>query len=261
MVAYALDLDGVIWLGDDPIPGAADAVARLREAGDQVVFCTNNSSVPVGEVEAKLERHGIPANGAVLTSAMAAVTLVEPGERVLVCAGPGVVEALETRGAIPVRDGDADAVMVGFHRDFDYERLRIASTAVRRGARLLATNDDTSYPTPDGLIPGGGAILAAVVTGSGVPAVVAGKPNAPMAALVRDRLGNEGTMVGDRADTDGRFARVLGYRFALVLTGVSSGHEGMDPAPDLVAPDLATLVDQVLHDRGCELLQALCEPS
>lgn len=243
---YVLDLDGVIWLADDPIPGAAEAVARLRAAGEPVVFCTNNSSAPVGEVEAKLEGHGILARGDVLTSAMAAATLVEPGERVLVCAGPGVLEALEDRGAIPVHDGDADAVMVGFHRDFDYERLRIASTAVRRGARLLATNDDSSYPTSEGLIPGGGAILAAVVTGSGVPALVAGKPNEPMAALVRDRLGDDGTVVGDRADTDGRFARVLGYRFALVLTGVSSGHEGMDPAPDVIARDLATLVEELL---------------
>ena len=244
---FVLDLDGVIWLADDPIPGSAEAVARLRAAGEAVVFCTNNSCDPVGEVEAKLARHGIPARGDVLTSAMAAASLVEPGERVLVCGGAGVVEALTARGAVPVRDGDADAVMVGFHRDFDYERLRIACAAVRRGARLLATNDDSSYPTPAGLIPGGGAILAAVVTGAGVPAIVAGKPHAPMATLVRDRLGQEATMVGDRADTDGRFARALGYRFALVLTGVATGYEGMDPAPDLVAPDLATLVDGLWH--------------
>ena len=243
---FALDLDGVIWLGDEPIPGAASAVARLRDVGEAVVFCTNNSSHPVGEVEAKLARQGIPARGDVLTSAMAAATLVEPGERVLVCGGPGVVEALEARGAVPVRDGDADAVMVGFHRDFDYERMRIACAAVRRGARLLATNDDTTYPTPAGLIPGGGAILAAVVAGSGSAARVAGKPNAPMASLVRARLGDGGTMVGDRPDTDGRFARVLGYRFALVLTGVSSDAKGMEPVPDLVAPDLGTLVDHLL---------------
>ena len=132
-VPFALDLDGVIWLADEPIAGAAEAVARLRAAGEAVVFVTNNSSQPVGEVEAKLGRHGIPAVGDVITSAMAAAALVEPGERVLVCAGPGVVEALDARGAIPVRDGDADAVMVGFHRDFDYERLRIAARAVRRG--------------------------------------------------------------------------------------------------------------------------------
>lgn len=243
---FALDLDGVIWLADDPIPGAAEAVAQLRATGEPVVFCTNNSSQTVGEVEAKLARQGIPAEGDVITSAMAATALVEPGERVLVCGGPGVTEALERRGARPVRDGDADAVMVGFHRDFDYERLRIAATAVRHGARLLATNDDATYPTPAGPIPGGGAILAAVVAATGVSAVVAGKPNAPMADLVRARLGSVGIMVGDRPDTDGRFARVLGYRFALVHTGVTPAHEVVDPAPDLVAADLATLVDELL---------------
>jgi 4-nitrophenyl phosphatase len=133
--------------------------------------------------------------------------------------------------------------MVGFHADFDYERLRIAARAVRRGARLLATNDDSSYPTPDGPIPGGGAILAAVVTATGAEAVVAGKPNPPMAALVRARLGDDGVMVGDRADTDGRFARALGYRFALVHTGVTPAGVPVDPVPDVEAPDLAALVD------------------
>ena len=242
---FALDLDGVVWLADEPIPGAAEAVDRLRAAGEAVVFVTNNSSQPVGEVEAKLAAHGIPPLGSVITSAMAAADLVAPGERVLVCAGPGVVEALERRGAVPVRDGDADAVLVGFHRDFDYERLRIAARAVRRGARLLATNDDSTYPTPDGPIPGGGAILAAVVTATGEPAVVAGKPNEPMAALVRRRLGADGVMVGDRPDTDGRFARALGYRFALVHTGVTPAGVVVDPEPDLVAPDLLTLVEQL----------------
>jgi HAD superfamily hydrolase (TIGR01450 family) len=245
-VPFALDLDGVVWLAEDPIPGAREAVARLRASGEPVVFVTNNSSQPVRVVEAKLDRHGIPATGDVITSAMAAARLVEPGERVLVCAGPGVDEAVEGRGAVPVQDGDADAVMVGFHRDFDYERLRVAAAAVRRGARLLATNDDATYPTPAGPIPGGGAILAAVVTASGVAPVVAGKPNAPMAELVRDRLGDQGIMVGDRPDTDGRFARVLGYRFALVHTGVTLAHDVVDPVPDLVAPDLAALVEELL---------------
>ncbi len=245
-MGLALDLDGVLWLGEDPIPGAADAVARLRAAGHEIVFCTNNSNRPVAAVEAKLERHGIPPGGGVVTSAMAAATLVEPGERVLICAGPGVVEAVERRGAVPVRHGPADAVLVGLHLDFDYERLRVAAVAVHGGARLLATNDDATYPTPDGPIPGGGAILAAVETATGVRAAIAGKPYAPMADLVRAVLGEEGTMVGDRPETDGRFAVALGYRFALVLTGVSTTAEGMDPAPDLVAPNLPALVDQLL---------------
>ena len=244
-VAWALDLDGVIWLGDQPVAGSADAVARLRAAGEAVVFVTNNSSEPVGFVEAKLARHGIPAAGDVLTSAMAAAALVDPGEVALVCAGPGVDEALAARGVRTVREGKADVVVVGFHRDFDYGRMVAASAAVRGGARLLATNDDATYPTPDGLIPGGGAILAAVSTASGVVPEVAGKPNPPMADLLRARVGGDGVMVGDRPDTDGRFAVALGYRFGLVLSGVTTALPVV-PTPDLVADDLAELVDGAL---------------
>lgn len=242
-VTWVLDLDGVVWLADQTIDGAPEAVARLRAAGERVIFATNNSYPRVAEQEAKLEAMGIPAAGDVVTSAMAAAALVEPGQRVLVCGGPGVVEAIVARGAEPVREGDADVVVVGFHREFDYERLRLASTAVRRGARLVATNDDATYPTPDGPIPGGGALVAAVAYAAGTPAVVAGKPHRPMADLIRAMAGDEGTVVGDRPETDGAFAATLGYRFALVLTGVT--HEAdlpVDPTPDVVAASLAELV-------------------
>src|SRR5215211_2080529 len=205
-----LDLDGVVWLADRPIAGASEAVARLRAGGHRVLFVSNNSFSPVGDVEKKLEGFGIPAAGDVLTSAVAAAALLKPGDRVFLCAGPGAEEALIKAGAHVVTDGDADAVVVGFHRSFDYEELRRACIAVRRGARLIGTNDDVTYPTPDGPIPGGGAILAAVVAGSGMAAVVAGKPYEPMADLVRAELGADldgAVMVGDRPDTDGRFAR------------------------------------------------------
>ena len=238
-----LDLDGVVWLAERPIDGAADAVVRLRRAGERVLFATNNSWARRAEQEAKLERMGIPAAGDVVTSAMAAATLVETGERVLVCGGPGIAEAVAERGAEPVRSGDADAVFVGFHRDFDYERLRVAATAVRHGARLVATNDDATYPTPDGPIPGGGALAAAVAYASGTTSTVAGKPHRPMADLVRRMAGGEGTVVGDRPETDGAFAAALGYRFALVLTGVTSEADlPVEPAPDVVARSLAELV-------------------
>src|SRR5919106_2293376 len=242
-VAWVLDLDGVVWLAERPIDGAADAVGRLRAAGERVIFATNNSWARLADQEAKLEGMGIPAAGDVVTSAMAAATLVEPGERALVCGGPGVVEAVAGRGAEPVRDGEADAVIVGFHRDFDYERLRVAMTAVRHGARLIATNDDATYPTPDGPIPGGGSLAAAVAYASGVTATVAGKPHRPMAELIRALAGEQGTVVGDRPETDGAFAAALGYRFALVLTGVTSESDlPVEPDPAVVAPSLADLV-------------------
>jgi HAD superfamily hydrolase (TIGR01450 family) len=246
-MAWVLDLDGVIWLAERAIAGAADAVARLWAAGEEVAFVTNNSAVPRADVEAKLRRFSIDPRDGVVTSAMAASALIQPGERVLVCAGPGARQEAEARGATVVRDGDADVVLVGFHRDFDYERMRAASVAVMRGARLVATNDDATYPTPDGPIPGGGAILASIVRATGADPIVAGKPYAPMVDLVRERVGPEGIAVGDRPDTDGRFAVALGFRFGLVLSGVTSAADlPVEPKPSLVASDLATLVDQEL---------------
>ena len=246
-MAWILDLDGVVWLSDEPIPGAARAVARLRARGERVLLVSNNSSARIAEYLAKLQRLGVPTDHAdLVTSAEAAATLLEPGQTALVCAGPGVEEALRAHGVRPVRQGDADAVIVGWHRDFDYQGLTRAATAVGRGARLIGTNDDATYPTPDGPIPGGGAILAAVATAAGVEPIVAGKPHPPMVDLVRARLGPDiggSTVVGDRPSTDGRFAVAVGARFALVLSGVTKDKDlPVDPEPAEVATDLASLV-------------------
>ncbi|HZM32808.1 MAG TPA: HAD hydrolase-like protein [Acidimicrobiales bacterium] len=247
-MTWVLDLDGVVWLADEPIPGAAGAVAALRDRGERVVFATNFSGPLVAEHEAKLAAMGIPAEGDVLTSSMAAARLVEPEERVLIVGGPGIVEAVTARGAEPVAagadgNGDVDVVAVGLTQAFDYDMMRVAAGAVRRGARLLGTNDDATFPTPDGPVPGAGALLASVAYASGVTPVVAGKPHPPMADLVRAVGGPEGTVVGDRPDTDGALARQLGYRFALVLTGVTHPDDlPVAPEPDEVADSLAALV-------------------
>jgi glycerol 3-phosphatase-2 len=185
-VAWLLDLDGVIWLAGEAIPGAPDAVASLRAAGERVVFVTNNSSVRLADQEAALARIGIPAEGNVLTSAQAAARLLVSGQTALVCGGPGVVEALGHRGVDVVERGPADAVVVGFTEAFDYELLRRSHAAIRDGALLIGTNDDPTYPTPDGPIPGGGAILAAVATAAGQQPVVAGNP-APTPSWVTAR--------------------------------------------------------------------------
>jgi 4-nitrophenyl phosphatase len=248
-VVVICDLDGVIWLADQPIPGVAKAVERLREAGHRVLFVTNNSFATIAQVEEKLASFSIPANGDVVGSAVAAATMIEPGQRILLCGGPGVEEALLARGAELVTDGDADAVVVGFHRDFDWEEMRRSASAVRRGARLVATNDDATYPTPDGPVPGCGAILAGIAKAAGVAPEIAGKPYAPMAAVVRMVAGDlvGGVMVGDRPDTDGRFATALGVRFGLVLSGVTRpGDLPVRPDPDLVADDLDALVAKLL---------------
>jgi 4-nitrophenyl phosphatase len=250
-VAWIFDLDGVIWLTEDVIPGSPEAVAAVRAAGHRVLFVTNNSSQPLDDIVGKLQGMGFEAEpDEVVSSAQAAASLIEPGTRTLVCAGVGVEEALAERGIEWVREGSADAVVVGWHKEFDYERLTTAFCAVHEGARLIGTNDDATYPTPEGPSPGGGSILAAVATAAGVEAEVAGKPHEPMAVLVRDRLGDDlegGVLVGDRPGTDGLLARRLGVPFALVFTGVTSADEVPDdPPPDHVADDLRTLVDELL---------------
>lgn len=247
-MTWLLDLDGVVWLSDEPIGGSAGAIDRLRAAGHRVVFLTNNSSATVEEYLAKLGRGGIPASADdLITSAQAAATLVEPGETALVCGGPGVEEALAARGVTTVRTGDADAVVVGWHRDFDFGRLQAASDAVRHGARLIGTNDDATYPTPSGPLPGGGAILAAVAYATGVTPTVAGKPFPPIVELLHARVDDAEVMVGDRPSTDGLLAHRLGIPFGLVLSGVTTEDgPAIQPRPDRVAPDLAALVDAAL---------------
>jgi HAD superfamily hydrolase (TIGR01450 family) len=193
----------------------------------------------------------------IATSAQAAAALLAadtaPGTRVLACAGPGVVEALEARGFVAVDDGPADAVVVGWHRTFDYERLRRASDAVRAGARYIATNTDPTYPTANGSMPGAGSIAAAVSTAGGREPEIAGKPWPPTVALVRARFGEHGVMIGDRPSTDGALADAIGWPFALVLSGVAgpSGEERVpDPPPPFVAADLGALAPELVGSFG-----------
>ena len=251
-MAWLLDLDGVVWLAHEAIPGVADGIARLRAAGERVLFVTNASMAPVATLEAALGDIGVPAGGDVLSSAMAAAHLLEPGSRALVCGGPGVVEALAARGVEVVAEGPVDAVVVGLTRDLTYDLLLRASTAVRDGARFVATNTDPTYPTPSGLTPGGGAIVAAVATASGVAPEVAGKPHPAMAALVRSLVGDgPHVMVGDQDATDLAFGRLLGARTALVLSGITGAADlPLDPPPDVVAADVGALVDLELAGRG-----------
>jgi HAD superfamily hydrolase (TIGR01450 family) len=243
------DLDGVVWRGDMPIPGADRAVAQLRDAGFRVAFMTNNSSGRVDDYVVKLERCGIAAAPHdVLTSAQAAAKLLEttapPGAPVHTLAGPGVREALLASGFELVADAPAAAVVVGFSREFDFDRLARAADIVRGGARLIATNLDPTYPTARGLLPGAGSLVAAVSTAANTVAEVAGKPAKPTVELVRERLGEDGIVIGDRPSTDGALAAALGWPFALVLSGVagSRGEEDVpEPPPPFVARDLAAL--------------------
>lgn len=246
------DLDGVVWLARQVIPGAPDAIDRMRASGRRVLFVTNNSMSLVADQEQALADIGIAARGDVITSAQAAASLVETGERVHVCGGPGVTEAVVERGAsIAAASDPADVVIVGMHHDFDYAGLAAASSAVRRGARFVATNDDATYPTPSGPTPGAGSIVAAVSTAAGAQPTVAGKPHRPMADLARQRCGERFSagrvlMIGDRWSTDGRFADVLGCAFALVRTGVTEPGAEAGGIADIDEADLTGVADALL---------------
>lgn len=259
--AVLLDLDGVVWRGDQPIPGADRAIAQLRDEGVVVSFFTNNSFPLLSSHLEKLARFGVVASASqLLTSAQAAASCCEPGESVLVLGGPGILEALgdaklagraitdelEPTGPAAAR---ADVVVVGIDPQCTYRRLAVAYGAIAAGARFVATNDDATFPLPDGTVPGAGALVAALSYATGVAPLIAGKPHEPAAALVRLRLGEVSVVVGDRPSTDGRLASLLGARFALVLSGVTpAGHGALEVEPALEAADLATLVERAFGD-------------
>jgi HAD superfamily hydrolase (TIGR01450 family) len=251
---WVVDLDGVVWLAGRPIPGVDEAVARLRGVGVRVLFATNNALPTRSELHRQLVHCGITAADAdLLRSADVAAGMLEPGSTAVVLGGDGVLEALAARGVTVVPEGPADAVVVGLTRSFTYEALTAAVTAVRGGARFIGTNEDATYPTPDGLVPGAGAILAAVQTASGVTPEVAGKPHRPTADAIAARVGpgELRVMVGDRPSTDGALAVQLDIPFGLVLSGVTrKGEVPADADPAAVAPDLLRLVQQALDGTG-----------
>ncbi len=240
------DLDGVIYLGDVGVRGAGKALTEIEQRGYQVLFCTNNSSRTPSATAQKIRRAtGYPARvDQVFTSALAAARLLLPDRPPsLVLGGPGIVEALEEIG-VEVVDcwQNAKAVVVGFTPQLSYELLRDACRAVWKGARLIATNTDPSFPTDEGIWPAAGALVAAVEYATGQSAQPAGKPHQPMIALLREHVSaGRVIMVGDRTETDLQMARNAGWYSVLALSGVSK-NPLPDPSPDAVVESVARLV-------------------
>lgn len=240
------DLDGVVYLGDQEVPGAGTALRRLHEAGFRLLFATNNSSRTRADGAAKITRlTGYQTDRSQFVSSATAVGAMLAGTSLpaLVVGGAGVVEALTDAGLTITDDPyRAGVVVVGLDVDLTYEKLARATRAVRNGARLVATNLDATYPTPIGLLPGAGSIVAALETSTGVRAEPAGKPFPPMRSIL-GAMADSGPvwMVGDRADTDLAMAHLEGWTSVLVLTGVADGPEGIDPTPHVVLDSLADL--------------------
>ena len=250
--AFLLDLDGVLYRGDQPVAHAAASVEALRGLGKRVAFVTNNSSRSPEAVVAHLASVGVVAHVAEVETSGLTTAAALAGRGVttaLVVGEDGLRAALRVAGISEVGpDQVPDAVVVGWDRTITYETLRAASIAVQRGAALVASNADASYPAPDGLTwPGAGAIVAALEAATERPAEVFGKPNAPIlqAALARAG-GGRPLVVGDRVSTDIEGARRLRWDSMLVLTGISSRQDlkAAGIAATYVAEDLSALVGE-----------------
>jgi HAD superfamily hydrolase (TIGR01450 family) len=250
-----LDLDGCVWVGPEALPGAAEAIAALRDAGKRVAFVTNDPRHAGEDVVRKLWGVGIQASLADVVTVGAATQhlLAETrrGGTAFVIGTDAFRRHVAEAGVRIVNWTDlasrAELVIVAGTDDVDYDDLRNAVLALRRGADFLATGRDPTYPMPDGLWPGTGAILAAVETGSGREAAIVGKPEPQLFFTALDRLGDGRTLVvGDRLDADIAAAAKARLDSALVLTGGTSREEAdaaKDPKPLAVADSLAALVN------------------
>jgi HAD superfamily hydrolase (TIGR01450 family) len=249
-----LDLDGTVWLGDTLTPRATEALGELRAAEKNIAFVTNDSSRLPEEYVRKLWSLGLRASAREVVSVGAAIQFLLAQRpvpaRAFVIGSPAIVRHVADSGQRIVngtpRAAEADLVVVAAHERFDYSELRTATTAVLAGAEVIAAGRDSTYPSPDGLWPGTGAVVAALEYATGAHAVSVGKPGREIFETALDRLGpGRALMIGDRLDADLAGATAAGLDCAIVLSGVSTRQEAeaaVDPAPVRVAEDLGTLV-------------------
>ncbi len=269
---FLIDLDGVVWVGRDPIPGAPETLRALLAAGKQLVFVTNNPARPPAAYAERLREMGVDVGAErIVTAGTVAARLAAgaagPDGSAFVISRESLKEMVAGAG-VTVLEGeagrDASVVVVSGHREFDYAALLTAKRALDRGAALIATSRDPTMPMPGGEWPGTGAVLAAVETASGRVAEIAGKPERHLFELALAALehGSKPTgsvdleprnsrsrdlrvaMVGDRVSSDIEGGRRAGLETILVLSGTSdrAEAEAAEPAPDHVIDDLGGLL-------------------
>lgn len=253
-----IDMDGVIYRGHELIPGADRFVQQLHRHQIPFLFLTNNSQRTRRDVAAKLTRLGIPAEEKhIFTCAMATARFLaqqKPGGTAFVIGEGGLLTALHRHGYTIV-DHDPDYVIVGEGRTFNLELVETAVHMIERGAKLIATNPDPNCPTPNGLRPGCGAMVAMLEATTGVKAFSVGKPSPVMMRAARkflDLATDETVMIGDTMETDILGGVQLGFHTILVLTG-STSHEDLPRyafRPEHVAESVAELADFLEATEG-----------
>lgn len=250
-----LDLDGVVYVGADAVPGAPEALAAARSRGMRLTFVTNNAARTPQVVAQHLTELGIAADpGEVVNSAQVAAhylsDLLPAGSPVLVVGGEGLIVALQERGLRPVASADDApvAVVQGYSPAVGWAMLAEAAVAIRAGARWVATNLDATVPSPRGPLPGNGSMVAALRLATGVVPVSTGKPDPTMHRETVERSGATAPLVvGDRLDTDIEGARAVGCDSILVLSGVTLPGDLLAAAPRHRATYLGRDVGAILH--------------
>ena len=250
---FILDLDGCVWIGDEPTPRAVEAVETLRDAGKNVAYATNDPRSATEDYVARLWKIGIRASMSDVVTVGGALQhlLAETRSgRTAFVIGTEALRRHVAEAGLKILNGTdlasrAEVVVIGGTEELVYEDLRVASLAARRGADFLAAARDPTYPQPDGLWPGTGAILAAVEVASGRTAEIVGKPRPQLLFTALDRLGEGRTLVvGDRVDTDLTAAAAAALDAALVLSGGTKREalNGFEPEPVAVTDNLAELL-------------------
>jgi 4-nitrophenyl phosphatase len=246
------DMDGVLYRGSQVLPGARELLAFLDASDVRYACITNNASMTPAEYETKLAKMGIPMPAdLVLTSALVTGHYLRKqyprGTRVLIVGMGGLREALLGDGHFVEDEATPELVVQGADFKLTYDRLKLATLAIRRGARYIATNPDRTFPSEEGLIPGAGAVMAALVAATDAEPLVIGKPAPTMFQVAVDMLGGKPDttlVIGDRLDTDIGGAINAGLPSLMVLTGVSTRAEAeVGPIrPDVIYNDLPTLL-------------------
>lgn len=254
--ALILDMDGVLWRDAAPIGNLPAVFDRIRSLGLKVALATNNATKTVGEYLEKFDGYGVTLEPwQIVTSSLATAETLSKhfpgGGPVFVVGENGIRRALEDFGFSAITDPQDEtrpvAVVAGIDRFVSYQKLRRATLHIRAGAPFYGTNPDRTFPTPQGLVPGAGAILAAIEAATDVSPTVIGKPSPFMMTIALERLGtspDETLVVGDRLETDIAAGQAAGCHTALVLSGVSTREQAQawTPGMDFIAPDLTSLV-------------------
>ena len=261
-----LDMDGVLWRGETPMPGLPEFFATLRRLGIGFVLATNNATKTAVMYTAKLARFGVDVPPEqILTSAEATATHMAgqypPNTPIYVVGDKGLHEALAAHGFRAITPADVRAgataafVVVGFTPHATYEDLAMGSLLVHRGTRFIGTNPDPSYPSELGPLPGAGALLAVISTATGVEPLLIGKPGPIVFQEAVKRLGGDPSnvaMVGDRLSTDIAGAKGVGLRAILVLSGISTRDEATTGPiqPDYIFDDITAVADFLVQSSA-----------